>query len=151
MLGTVGEQERMDGTVISDAVNIASRLEALTKEFGSGLLISQETRHALHHPEAYEYRALGATDVTGRREKVTMFEVLDACPADVRTRKLSTRAAFEEGIQLYGEQRFAEASVRFDGVLRAYPDDATARVYLERSARMIVSHAASLDPLPKSR
>jgi predicted ATPase/class 3 adenylate cyclase/tRNA A-37 threonylcarbamoyl transferase component Bud32 len=70
MLGTIGETERMDSTVISDAVNIASRLEGLTKETGVGIIVSQEVLDRLEDPSRYTPRALGSSAVKGRTEPI---------------------------------------------------------------------------------
>lgn len=74
MLGTIGEENRLDTTVISDAVNIASRLESLTKEIGVRVLISSETRAKLK--EEPLLREIGAVRVKGRSEPVELFEYI---------------------------------------------------------------------------
>ena len=76
MIGTIGEKNRMDGTVISDTVNLASRIESLTKDYGVGLLISQFTRDELADPAAYDIRPIGSVLVKGRTQPVTIFEVV---------------------------------------------------------------------------
>ncbi|WP_395713794.1 adenylate/guanylate cyclase domain-containing protein [Reyranella sp.] len=76
MIGTIGEKNRMDGTVISDTVNLASRVESLTKDYGVGLLISQFTRDELADPTAYDIRPIGSVPVKGRIQPVTLFEVV---------------------------------------------------------------------------
>ena len=68
MLGTIGEAERMEGTVISDSVNLASRLEGLTKKFEPKVLISEATRAALKHPEQFRLNYLGEGRVKGKQE-----------------------------------------------------------------------------------
>ncbi|HTH13675.1 MAG TPA: adenylate/guanylate cyclase domain-containing protein, partial [Spirochaetia bacterium] len=77
MLGTIGENQRMDSTVISDTVNAASRLEGLTKKFGYPLLVSGETVEALgQEPDGspgYELRFLGEETVKGRSKAVQVY------------------------------------------------------------------------------
>ena len=70
MLGTIGETERMDSTVISDAVNIASRLEGMTKEEDVAIIISQDVLSRLDEPQRFTTRSLGASAVKGRNEPI---------------------------------------------------------------------------------
>jgi len=76
MLGTIGENNRMDSTVISDAVNTASRLEGLTKKFSKDILVSGQTLDVLAKPEDYETRYLGDENVKGRTVAVRVFELV---------------------------------------------------------------------------
>jgi len=75
MMGTIGEQHRMDGTVISDAVNLAARLESLTKDYRVPMLISQFTVDRLDDPEAYALRPVDTVIVRGKTQPVAVFEV----------------------------------------------------------------------------
>ena len=75
MMGTIGEQHRMDGTVISDAVNLAARLESLTKDYRVPLLVSQFTVDRLDDPRAYALRPVDTVVVRGRTQPVAIFEV----------------------------------------------------------------------------
>ena len=65
----------MDGTVISDAVNLASRIESLTKDYHVGLLISEYTYEQLADPRAYDIRPIDVVVVKGKTRPVTLFEV----------------------------------------------------------------------------
>ncbi len=77
MLGTIGETNRMDSTVISDAVNLASRLENLTKQYGVELLISEYTYQNLHNPHVYRIQLIDSeVKVKGRNEPLAIYEVL---------------------------------------------------------------------------
>ena len=75
MLGTIGESERMDSTVISDAVNLASRLEGLTKEYDCGIIIS-EAALLLCKERGFAHREIDIVRVKGKAEPVRVFEVL---------------------------------------------------------------------------
>ena len=76
MLGIIGEAERLQGTVISDAVNLASRLEQLTRTFNTAIIISEQTLQQLRRPEAYSIRFLDRVQVKGKQIPISIYEVL---------------------------------------------------------------------------
>ena len=75
MLGTIGERHRMDGTVISDVVNLAARVESLTKDYKVPLLISEYTWRQLADPNIYDIRSIDVVVVKGKTRPVTIFGV----------------------------------------------------------------------------
>ncbi|MFN4017729.1 MAG: adenylate/guanylate cyclase domain-containing protein [Reyranella sp.] len=75
MLGTIGEKHRMDGTVISDAVNLAARIESLTKDYGAPMLISEFTYRELTNPEDSAIRPVDVVVVKGKTRPVAIYAV----------------------------------------------------------------------------
>ena len=132
MLGTVGGQNRMDGTVISDAVNLASRLETLTKNYGVSLLISHQTLARLQNPMEYNLRFIEQVKVKGKSKAIAVFEVFDGDEPEIKESKLATKACFEEGLFLYHQHAFPEAAQCFEAVLSLNPRDTVAQVYQSR-------------------
>lgn len=124
----------MDSTVISDAVNLASRLQGLTKEYGVPLLISHHTFGCLRSPD-YFVRFIARVKVKGKLEQVSVFEVFDADPPEIRKGKLATKSIFEQALWLYNQQSYQEATQRLQDCLDLNPLDKVAQIYLERCRR----------------
>ncbi|MEP6523778.1 GAF domain-containing protein [Microcoleus vaginatus DQ-U2] len=139
MLGTVGGQNRMDGTVISDAVNLASRVESLTKNYGVSLLITQETYSRLENPSDYAIRTLDTVKVKGKSEAVTVYEVFDCDPPEIKEGKLATLELFAEARAIYWEGKLAEAAGLFAECWRQNQGDRVAKIYWERCQRQALS------------
>jgi len=131
MLGTIGGENRMDGTVISDAVNLASRVENLTKTYGVALLITEYTYLKLVDPLAYHIRVVDSTTVKGKSEEITIYEVFDADPPESVILKDKTRDDFEAGFILYHCEEFYDAQPYFEKVLQANGNDKIAQIYLD--------------------
>lgn len=137
MLGTVGESERMESTAIADAVNLASRLESLSKLYGAKIVVSGETLSQLPHPENYKHRFLGKIQVKGKTQKVPVFEVYHADSEDQQRLKQDTYQEFENGVNLYERQNYQEALSCFQTVYRTNPSDRAALFYQQRCQEIL--------------
>ncbi|MEG4109356.1 AAA family ATPase [Microcoleus sp. S13_C5] len=147
MLGTVGGPNRMDGTVISDAVNLASRVESLTKNYGVALLITQPTYTRLKNPSQYAIRTLDTVKVKGKSEAVTIYEVFDADPVAIKDGKLARLELFAEARALYSGGKLFEAARLFEECWRQNQGDRVAKMYWERCESALVTRTKIKDRL----
>jgi adenylate cyclase len=141
VVGNMGSTQRFNYTVMGDNVNLASRLEGLNKEYGTHILISEQTlraaRKGLKDRAAYCVRELDSVQVIGKREPVRLFELRSRGPA--RTEELPLLEGYEEGLQLYRAQKFAEARLQFESLLARFPDDGPCALFLRRCDEMLES------------
>ena len=142
-VGNIGSEQLFDYTAIGDGMNLAARLEAANKAYGSSILIGPETyAQAREHVEA---RELDRVRVAGKTEAVSVYELL-ALKGDPRVTgaKRRTLAAYAKALALYRAARFEEAAVVLEAALGEDAEDAPSRALLARCRHF----AAEPPPLP---
>jgi class 3 adenylate cyclase len=130
MLGTVGEKERMDTTVISDAVNLASRLETLAKRFDIQIISTTHTLEQLEPPYPFQYRLVHKGMVKGRTEPVTLIEILTEDVDPEFDKKMKIKNDYEKGMQYYQEGNLPQSLKLFQSVAEKLPGDKATANYI---------------------
>lgn len=132
MLGTIGEQERMDTTVIADSVNLGSRLEGLTKYYGVSMIISETSLKKLVHPDQFYKRFLGLVQVVGKEEAIGLYEVYNSDDEKSIQAKEQTKENFEDGVFEFNKGNLLEAHRLMKSVYEKNPEDKVAILYLKK-------------------
>lgn len=133
MLGTIGESERMDATVISDTVNTASRIESLNKIFGTHLIISHDYFNLLSENTEADFRRLGKIKVKGKKETTVIYEVFSSDEEKIREKKKINKDRYHLAMDYYFKREFHNARKLFDEISNDFPEDKTSAYYSERS------------------
>lgn len=136
IIGTVGAENRMDSTVLGDSVNIASRLEELTKSYGVDIIISSHTFSLLPNPERFYKRELDWLQIRGKSKPIEIYEIFDSSLPEQLERKAATSDYFTQGLYLRKQQKWDKAIQAFQTALTLYQNDRSAQYHIAECQRL---------------
>ena len=130
ILGTIGSSERMDSTVLGLTVNLTKRLEEVTKTLHVDMIISDQVAKRLPDRNHYRLRELGEAWVKGALTPLTLFEVYDQDPPEVRNLKDRVGCILTEGVGLVRTGHLEAALAKFQEAQSISPEDLPTRLLL---------------------
>lgn len=130
-LGIIGEEGRIEGTVIGDTVNLAARLESLTASYGTSVIVSDSTRHSMKDSTLFTFRPVDRVRVKGKKQDNWIYELVLDSPGDSYLKR------YNQGIQAYQDASFSAAREHFLKLKQERPDDRVIDLYLKRLERLM--------------
>ena len=134
--GNMGTDEIFNYTILGDCVNLASRLESVNKQYGTRIIVGEETW--IRVKDEFEARELDWIRVKGKARPVAIYELLSEANG-LSDQMRAQRARYTEGLMLYRQRQWNEAAERFRAALDLDPSDGPSRILRERCSLAVVT------------
>ncbi|MCK8520003.1 hypothetical protein M0D21_00370 [Aquimarina sp. D1M17] len=143
ILGTIGHDHRLETTVISDAVNTASRVEGLTKHYQAKIIGTEATISRLKNKDNFKYRFLDQVRVKGRSKTLSVYEFLSAKEKE----KLSYLDEYNKAVSYIKDKKVLEASELFAAIHKKHPNDKAVSIVFEKCTNYLNHDTSSWDEI----
>jgi len=138
VVGNMGAENKMDYTIMGNAVNLTARLEGVNKQYRTGgILISEYTRGKIG--DEFLLRRLDRVRVVGINTPLRLYELLALNDSNLPEQEKNAVEMWEQAIDLYEQKRFKEAFFTFKTLMEKNPDDKVAELYAERCRKFMES------------
>jgi adenylate cyclase len=135
IFGNIGSSRKMEPTVIGDAVNVTSRLEGLTKEYGRPLLIGEAAADLIG--DVFRLQFVDRVTLKGKTKPLRIYSVVSRRDAALDPEIVAYLEAYEQAQSSYSAGSLKEAKKLFENCLQCRPDDGLVLMYIHRCTSLI--------------
>jgi len=136
VMGIIGDETRQDAAVISDTVNTASRLEGLTKSYGTPILLSEIPYSKLENRNLHNFRYLGKSEVKGKAEALKIYECINGRTISGQEEITESRPLFESAVRSFEEENYEDSKLKFEKLSRTNKTDISIALYIEKLSQL---------------